>query len=74
MSINEAVEQITIQESALAQTLETSGASLVEHEGWRVAESFGDEAAEYRTVREGGAGLIDLAARGRIEVSGAESV
>lgn len=72
--MSETIEQITIRESALAQTLESSGASLVEREGWRVAESFGDEAAEYRAVRDGGAGLVDLTSRGRTEVSGAEAV
>ncbi|MGB9178424.1 MAG: aminomethyltransferase family protein [Pyrinomonadaceae bacterium] len=32
------------------------------------------EAAEYEAVRGGGAGIIDLSERGRIEVSGAEAV
>src|SRR2546421_11872491 len=31
-------------------------------------------AAEYSTVRDGGAGLIDLSARGRILISGTEAV
>src|SRR5215210_2739586 len=31
-------------------------------------------AAEYEAVRGGGAGLFDLSARGRVEVSGAEAV
>lgn len=35
---------------------------------------YGDAAAEYEAVRGGGAGLFDLSARGRIEVSGAEAV
>ncbi len=34
----------------------------------------GDTAAEYETVRGGGAGLFDLSARGRIEVRGTEAV
>lgn len=34
----------------------------------------GDVMAEYRAVREGGAGLIDLSARGRIEIAGTEAV
>lgn len=36
--------------------------------------SYGDTQAEYEAVRGGGAGLFDLSARGRIEVSGAEAV
>ncbi|HEY0380499.1 MAG TPA: glycine cleavage T C-terminal barrel domain-containing protein [Pyrinomonadaceae bacterium] len=39
-----------------------------------VPASYGDAAAEYATVREGGAGLSDLSARGRIEVGGSEAV
>ena len=33
-----------------------------------------NEAAEYEAVRSGGAGIIDLSKRGRIEVSGSEAV
>lgn len=36
--------------------------------------NYGDAAAEYAAVREGGAGLIDLSARGRIQLSGSEAV
>lgn len=36
--------------------------------------NYGDTAAEYAAVREGGAGLIDLSSRGRILVSGTEAV
>jgi folate-binding protein YgfZ len=39
-----------------------------------VPASYGDAAAEYATVREGHAGLSDLSARGRIEVTGSEAV
>src|SRR2546429_4466725 len=34
----------------------------------------GDSATEYSTVRDGGAGLIDLSSRGRLLVSGSEAV
>src|ERR1700730_8487390 len=36
--------------------------------------NYGDTAAEYAAVRDGGAGLIDLSSRGRIVVSGSEAV
>jgi len=41
---------------------------------WPLPRSYGDAAAEYAVVRDGGAGLIDLSARGRIEVKGSEAV
>src|ERR671926_1875430 len=37
-------------------------------------QSQGSLAAEYEAVRGGGAGLFDLSARGRVEVSGGEAV
>jgi folate-binding protein YgfZ len=37
-------------------------------------QSHGDAAAGYEAVRGGGAGLFDLSARGRVEVSGGEAV
>lgn len=40
----------------------------------RVPASYGDVMKEYAAVRDGGAGLIDLGARGRINVSGSEAV
>jgi folate-binding protein YgfZ len=36
--------------------------------------NYGDAAAEYAAVRDGGAGLLDLSARGRILLSGSEAV
>ncbi|MDX6614520.1 MAG: hypothetical protein QOD75_3706 [Blastocatellia bacterium] len=36
--------------------------------------NYGDPAAEYAAVRDGGAGLLDLSARGRIQLSGSEAV
>ena len=51
------------------------GAALVEREGWLLPANYGDAAAEYEAVRGGAAaGLFDLSARGRVEVSGAEAV
>ncbi|MDT5270633.1 MAG: hypothetical protein QOH49_2819 [Acidobacteriota bacterium] len=52
----------------MAEAVESQTASR------RSPASYGDPAAEYEAVRGGGAGLFDLSARGRIEVSGAEAV
>jgi folate-binding protein YgfZ len=75
----EAVEQKTIEvdearRSPLEDAHRRAGASLREEDGCVVAASFGDAGAEYEAVRGGGAGLFDLSARGRVEVSGAEAV
>jgi folate-binding protein YgfZ len=50
------------------------GATMSEHHGWSVPESYGDVLLEYAEVREGGCGVIDLSSRGRILVSGTEAV
>jgi folate-binding protein YgfZ len=47
---------------------------MFERDGWLLPESYGDAAAEYRAVREGGAGVFDLSSRWRVRVSGAEAV
>ena len=47
---------------------------MIDREGHSVPGSYGDESAEYATVREGGAGLIDLSSRGRFLVNGSEAV
>ena len=60
---------------ALEATHRRHGAVVVEREGWLLPANYGDAAAEYEAVRGGkSAGLFDLSARGRIEVSGAEAV
>ena len=72
--MSEAMEQATMLRLALEDAHERRGASMSEREGWRVPANYGDAAAEYEAVRGGaGAGLFDLSARGRIEVSGAEA-
>lgn len=72
--MNEVIEQATIHQSPLAESHRQLGATFDEHDGWLVPLSFGDVLAEYAAVRDGGAGLIDLSSRGRVEVSGAEAV
>ncbi len=47
---------------------------MVEQNNRLVPASYGDVLLEYAAVREGGAGLIDLSAGGRIMVSGSEAI
>jgi folate-binding protein YgfZ len=72
--LNSAVEQITNSKSPLDAIHQRLGAAMIERDGWAVPNSYGDVLSEYAAVREGGAGLIDLSSRGRIEVSGTEAV
>ncbi len=60
--------------SPLEESHRRAGASFREEDGCLVPSSFGDVGAEYEAVRGGGAGLFDLSARGRVEVSGGEAV
>jgi folate-binding protein YgfZ len=71
--MTEALEQI-IQQLPLAETHASYGAVMTEYDGWSVPESYGDVLLEYAAVREGGVGLSDLSARGRLLVSGSEAV
>jgi folate-binding protein YgfZ len=71
----EAIEsQSASRRSPLEETHRRAGARLVEQEGCVVPASYGDAGAEYEAVRGVGAGLFDLSARGRVEVSGGEAV
>src|SRR6266850_566019 len=72
--MNEPTEQLMTNALALEKLHERLGASFGDEQGWRVPASYGDEGAEYATVRDGGAGLIDLSSRGRIRVSGSEAI
>jgi folate-binding protein YgfZ len=74
--MSEAVEQqITLHKLPLDELHRLGGAVMTERDGWSVPASYGNSAAEYRAVRDGGgAGLIDLSSRARIEVSGTEAV
>lgn len=68
------IEQKEILESPLHASHLRLGATMGEHNGWSVPESYGDVLLEYAEVREGGSGVIDLSSRGRILVSGTEAV
>jgi folate-binding protein YgfZ len=72
--MTEAVEQIAIRKLVLDEAHAELGASLTERDGWSVPVSYGDVPQEYASVRESGAGLIDLSPRGRFLVSGSEAV
>ncbi|HEX9917701.1 MAG TPA: glycine cleavage T C-terminal barrel domain-containing protein [Pyrinomonadaceae bacterium] len=73
--MNETVEQLSAQHLALAETHRRHGATFTARDGHLLPAAYGDSRAEYEAVRGGdGAGLVDLSARGRIEVSGAEAV
>lgn len=72
--MTEAVEQIVISTSPLRETHKRRGATMTERDGWSVPANYGDVLFEYATVRERGAGLIDLSRRGRILVTGTEAV
>ncbi|HEY0406285.1 MAG TPA: hypothetical protein VGC89_11185, partial [Pyrinomonadaceae bacterium] len=71
--MSEAVEQIAARRSPLDESQRRLGATMFERDGWLLPASYVDAAAEYRSVREDGAGLIDLSTRGRVLVSGAEA-
>jgi len=58
----------------LADFHRQNGATMIEQDGWLLPSHYGDAAAEYAAVRNGGAGVIDLSARGRMLVSGSEAV
>ena len=76
--MSEAAESVKVEAAARRSPLEEAhvraGARMREEDGAAVPASYGDERAEYEAVRGGGAGLFDLSARGRVEVSGAEAV
>jgi folate-binding protein YgfZ len=73
--MNEAVEQLAIHKLPLEELHRKLGATFAERDGWLLPSTYGDARAEYEAVRGAhGAGLIDLYARGRIYVGGAEAV
>jgi folate-binding protein YgfZ len=73
--MNEAVEGLTIHKLPLAELHREAGATFAERDGWLLPANYGDARAEYEAVRGATTtGLIDLSARGRIEVSGADAV
>ena len=72
--MSEIAEQETVARLPLDALHRELGAVMTEREGHLLPAAYGDPAAEYEAVRGGGAGLFDLTARGRAEVSGTEAV
>lgn len=72
--MTEAVPQIEVRKSQLDEVHRSLGAAMRDCHGWSVPASYGDELFEYASVREAGAGLIDLSSRGRFLVTGSEAV
>ena len=70
----EEVQDKTIEVSPLDEVHRLSGAIMTTREGWSMPSSYGDVLLEYASVRERGAGLIDLSSRGRLLVTGSEAV
>jgi folate-binding protein YgfZ len=69
-----AATEIEIRKSPLNDLHVSLGATMSAIDGWLLPASYGDVLREYAAVRERGAGLIDLSARGRIRVSGSEAI
>ena len=72
--MTEAVEQAAISSSPLNEVHESAGAIMCNRDGWSVPANYGDTLLEYGSVRENGAGMIDLSSRGRLIVGGSEAV
>lgn len=72
--MSEVVETTEIANSPLQSVHQQLDATMVEQDGWSVPQSYGDVLQEYWSVRDAGAGLIDLSSRGRLLVSGSEAV
>lgn len=72
--MTEAVETQILTTSPLDGVHQRLGATMIERDGWSVPDSYGDVAREYAAVREGGCGISDRSARGRLLVSGTEAV
>lgn len=72
--MSEVVEQVAIHQLPLHETHIRLGAEIKEWDRWQVPASYGDELFEYAAIRERGAGIVDLSARSRFQVSGSEAV
>src|SRR5258705_5723003 len=72
--MTEAIETKSLNKSPLESIHHRLGATMSEHNGWSVPESYRDVLSEYAEVRDGGCGGIDLSNRGRILVSGTDAV
>jgi folate-binding protein YgfZ len=71
--MSEVLEQKTARALPLDTLHKSHGAEMSERDGWMMPASYRGFESEYAAVRDGGAGVIDLSARGRFEVSGSEA-
>ena len=72
--MSEVIEKTALKKLALDETHTRLGATMKDRDGWLMPAVYQDKLSEYAAVRDDGAGLIDLSARGRILVSGSEAV
>ena len=72
--MSEVSAAVTSLQLHLDQLHRSAGATMMDRHGWMVPLSYGDDLLEYASVRERGAGLLDLSYRGRFLVSGSEAV
>jgi folate-binding protein YgfZ len=72
--MSETLETKLLMKTPLDAVHQRLGATMIERDGWSVPGSYGDVLQEYAAVREGGCGLSDLSASGRLLVSGSEAV
>lgn len=63
-----------LRDSEFEKRLDGQGARWTEWRGAEVVEHFGDPDTEYRAVVEGGAGLVDFAARDTLVLNGTDTV
>jgi folate-binding protein YgfZ len=68
------IHEQEVKRLALEEVHSLYGAQFREEDGWRVPANYGDGESEYASVRDDGAGVIDLSSRGRIRVTGSEAV
>lgn len=71
--MTKAPELETTRESALKESHQRLGVTWSEQDGCLIPNSYGDPNVEYRTVRNGPCGIIDISSRGRVLVSGSEA-
>jgi folate-binding protein YgfZ len=68
------IREQEVKRLALNEVHSLYGAKFREEDGWRVPANYGDAESEYASVRDAGAGVIDLSPRGRIRVAGSEAL
>lgn len=70
----EAVGQTEVRKLQLDSMHRSLGAGMIDRDGWSLPASYSTVLSEYAVIRDGAAGLIDFSSRGRLLVTGSESV